>query len=96
MTLSKKDIRALASRLAKVDEGLQRAIAMLNQAEGWTVTGSSDTGKTMSISSLPTSMEAKNALVYIESELADIKQIMQAAGECEYAREARKETRNHV
>jgi len=83
MSLTKKQVRALASRLATVEDGLQRAIAMLNQAEGWTVTTSSNTGKSTSISSLPTSMEAKNALVYIESEIADIKQIMQAAGEKE-------------
>ena len=86
MSMTKTQVRALASRLAKVDEELQRAIATLNpHSMTWTVTGPQG-----GVSTLSPREAIKSALLHIESEIADIKQIMQAAGECEYAREARK------
>jgi len=62
MTLTKKDIRALASRLASTDDNMQHAIALLN------------------IATAPPEQPFKNILLSVESELADIKQIMQEAG----------------
>jgi hypothetical protein len=65
MTLTKKEIRALASRLASMDDNMQHAIALFNLA------------------TLPPGPPFKNILLSVEAEIADIKQIMQAAGEKE-------------
>jgi hypothetical protein len=87
MSMTKTQVRALASRLAKVDEDLQGAIATLNQAiMPWSLSGTGVVNKSVTASTLSPAEAAKNALVYIELELSDIKQIMQAAG----APEARK------
>ena len=65
MTLTKKDVRSLASGLASMDDNMQHAIALFNLA------------------TLPPGPPFKNILLSVEAELADIKQIMQAAGEKE-------------
>ena len=64
MTLTKKHIRTLAARLAKADEGLQLAVAKLNE---YPIIH-------------PLLVEAKAVLLCIQSEVAEVKGVLQEAG----------------
>ena len=67
MTLTKKDVRTLAARLAKADEGLQLTVAKLNE---YPIIH-------------PLLVEAKVILLCIQSEVAEVKKVLQEAGEKE-------------